>query len=513
MKPGLKILFVLIIYASTIAYAFIVLPGVAVNGIGLTPDSVTYIATAKSMLVGNGFSVGADPMTHYPPVYPLLLAGSGFFGQDLMESTLWLHTILYGANAIIFMLCIYFGTRYNLLAMVTGGLLYFSSASVLYVHAYALSESPFIFFTLLAFLLMALYSSSEKWTFLFFTSIALGLGIATRYVGIALLPPFLISLFLFNRKSFRQKFLALLWFTTLAILPLTVWLIRNLKLTQSAANRTFVFHPIDINRIKSMINTFHNFIFPAFENRWINAVELSMVLLIIIFILFHLFKIRSAFTSNDLSCRVFIALGIIFTVSYILVLVLSISFFDAGTSLDERILLPAYLAMTISVFAIVDLFSNTIQKPTVLIVFLFCMAFVIRFNLLALTERANQMHGEGMGYNAVFWNNSPTIDKVTKLPADAVIYSNGFDVIRIKTGRDTLHLPRKFDSASTLQNPDFTLEMDAMCDEVDAGKAFIVYLVQVNWREYFADERELIEACNAPLLIDTPDGVIFGTTD
>jgi len=48
-------------------------------GPGVSPDSTTYIETARNLLAGNGFTVGGKPMTHYPPAYPLLLSIVGLF--------------------------------------------------------------------------------------------------------------------------------------------------------------------------------------------------------------------------------------------------------------------------------------------------------------------------------------------------------------------------------------------------------------------------------------------------
>ena len=513
MKRKTEILLICLLCAMAVAVSFIVLFRVTVNGIGLTPDSTIYITAAKNLLEGNRLYVGATPMTHYPPVYSLLLAGSGLFNKDIQTAARWLHALLFGVNAILFMLCIYSGTRRNIVTMAAGGLLYFSSSAVLNAYSYALSEPPFIFFTLLAFLLLSIYFGSNKPVHLILASLTLGLGIGTRYVGIALLPPLIISLLLFGQMPLRKKILTSIWSTALAIIPITAWAIRNVILTRSAANRVLVFHLIDLNRIKSMIDTFHNFILPSFEKRWINALEIGLVGLGIVFLLVVLIRNRSTIHEENRNSRFFIALGTVFSISYILVLFLSISFLDAGTSLDERILLPVFLAMTIAVFATVDLYAVTLRKPAAVPILLLCVAFIIRINTPVMIKNAERMRSNGIGFNTVFWNESPTLSEVSDLPTDAKVYSNGFDVMRIKTWRETLPLPYKYNSASTLLNPDYTLELVTMCREVNEGSALIVYLDEVNWREYFADEKELVEACTPPLLIDTPDGAIYGIED
>ena len=48
---------------------------ITAQGPGVTPDSTTYIETARALLARNGFFVNGQPVTHYPPVFPLLLVG------------------------------------------------------------------------------------------------------------------------------------------------------------------------------------------------------------------------------------------------------------------------------------------------------------------------------------------------------------------------------------------------------------------------------------------------------
>ena len=90
------------------------------------------------------------------------------------------------------------------------------------------------------------------------------------------------------------------------------------------------------------------------------------------------------------------------------------------------------------------------------------------------------------------------------------MYSNGFDAINIKTGRESFSFPRKFNPVSTLVNKDYAVEMDAMCREVNNGTALIIYLDEVDWREYVPDETEVIQACAPALIMDTSDGAIYG---
>ena len=76
-----------ILYANSIA-------------VGVGPDSAAYIASARSLLKGDGLSIptGIDdpnPMTHFAPLYPSLLGLLGTTGLDL-------NVIAKGLNAFLF---------------------------------------------------------------------------------------------------------------------------------------------------------------------------------------------------------------------------------------------------------------------------------------------------------------------------------------------------------------------------------------------------------------------------
>jgi len=58
-------------------------------GFGLVNDSATYVEGATNLLAGNGYvrtSGGGElkPITHFPPLFSLLLAALGMAGFDLL---------------------------------------------------------------------------------------------------------------------------------------------------------------------------------------------------------------------------------------------------------------------------------------------------------------------------------------------------------------------------------------------------------------------------------------------
>ena len=75
------------------------------EGLGLTDDSIAYIAGARSMLAGQGYReawlASNGPVTHFPPAYPSVLAFLGLFGLDPLRGSRFLNAVLFGLNTAL----------------------------------------------------------------------------------------------------------------------------------------------------------------------------------------------------------------------------------------------------------------------------------------------------------------------------------------------------------------------------------------------------------------------------
>src|SRR5574339_225586 len=68
------------------------------EGAALSDDSIAYIAGARSMVAGNGYReawlASNDPVTHFPPAFPSVLAFFGFLGIDPLHAARWVNAFL-----------------------------------------------------------------------------------------------------------------------------------------------------------------------------------------------------------------------------------------------------------------------------------------------------------------------------------------------------------------------------------------------------------------------------------
>ena len=142
--------------------------------------------------------------------------------------------------------------------------------------------------------------------------------------------------------------------------------------------------------------------------------------------------------------------------------------------------------------------------------FLVCVLFSVRFNIFPMIDTVNDFYTNGIEYNSRRWNESDTISTLKSIDPDNEIYSNGWDVISLKTGYKASSIPNFYSSTSLVQNEKYNDQISSMCNKVIQGKAILVYLKQINWRNYLPKEEQLLETCQLPVLYDTEDGTIYG---
>src|SRR3990172_1344717 len=75
------------------------------EGLGLSDDSIAYIAGARSMLAGNGYReawlASNQPVTHFPPAFSSVLTFFGLFGIDPLRGARWVNAFLFAANTAL----------------------------------------------------------------------------------------------------------------------------------------------------------------------------------------------------------------------------------------------------------------------------------------------------------------------------------------------------------------------------------------------------------------------------
>ena len=398
-------------------------------GLGLINDSTAYIAGARSILQGSGYSqiwlaTGLEPIIHYPPLLSAILALIGLSGLDPMRGVRVLNIALYAGNIWLMGIIGWRMTGIKLAGFLLA-LFLTLDAALLQVHSYAISEPLFIFLMLACILLLGLHFEKRSIGLLALAGVLTGLALLTRYVGLALLATAAFTLLVLN-KDWRTRITSLSLYLVCAIPWLFAWLIRNRQLTGMETNRGFGWHPPSTDTIVLGVENLTDWLLPIVSN-FIRTPFSILFLSLIVFALLcwtlyvgfrYFLKPASAPRPNQ-----FAFLSAAFTLIYLGALIASLTMFDATTKLQHRILAPVYVSLTIFlVFVFVWFWKH--GNRGVRIVLSGLAGLLLLFSAINEYQTINILMQDGQGYASARYQSSPIANLLRKLPAEMKIYTN-----------------------------------------------------------------------------------------
>jgi hypothetical protein len=481
------------------------------QGPGVSPDSTIYIETARSLLAGNGFFVRGEAVTHYPPVLPLLLGVVGLFSHgDILLAGRLLAALLFGANLVLLGLTVQACTRHSLIATGCAILVFLFSATVVLIHSMVWSEAPFISFSMAGLLLLAYHVTRPSPSLLVLASLMIGLAASTRYVGVVLFPATAFAILLLDKRSLKHRAKDILILSCLACLPLVLWLIRNMLIAHSATNREFAFHPFNLNQAKSLIISTYDFFLPISIPEWTKELLVGVAFTLFVVACGFLYRkmyIKQSVTSIRISLPLIL---FIYSVLYVVFLFVSISFFDAHTPVNHRILLPVFLALTVAATSVAWSLSEALTLRYVWYGFVVFLLFSVSINANRAISIGMDIHNNGIGYTSRYWKESKMLAYLLRVPESMTIYSNAPDVIRLLVKKEAVMIPVKVFSGTLKRNEDYQDQMNRMIRESKDGTALIAYFSGIKWRWYLPSKEEIESMGDIPVVRRLQDGVIYG---
>ena len=222
--PGGYTLF--LVGVSALGAALVLARGVP-HGPVLHWDSLNYLAVARNLLAGEGFlNFDGSPYTHWPPLYPLLLAAAGFGVLDPLR-------VAGPLNAVLFGLTVFVAGR-HLRRRLESGFLAVWAPAVLALSLplgdlawWALSGTLFVLLTTLALVHADDYLGNRRASSLLGAAAFTALAWQTRYLGIALAAAVGLLLLFFPGAPFRRRLRPAALFGLVAGAPTALWLLRN----------------------------------------------------------------------------------------------------------------------------------------------------------------------------------------------------------------------------------------------------------------------------------------------
>jgi hypothetical protein len=484
-------------------------------GLGISPDSAVYIGAARSLLRGQGVSLPTDegafaPIVHYPPLYPALLAVSGFVGTDAIAFARWLNVLLFSVNILLSGIIVFASTA-SLRFGVTAATLAATAFPVVLVHSMVWSEPLFVFFELCGIFLLLVYSWRSDARTLIAAALFIGLSVLSRYAGLALVISGTLGISFIATSRWTRRLTDAAIFLAVSSLPFVLWGLRNHWIAGSATNRQIGFHPAGFPWLSDVAGTVLSW-FSGFS--YASSSLLSFTLGALLTTAGLVFSPSGASAQNGdvetLRKDILLWLTALIIGVYLLLLYLSISFLDAQIPIDSRILSPLYAPFTL--FALSLFHSLTCGAWAVggrRLVFPAVVFAILSLQLAATLHWLSQLRSDGIGYSNRSWVESDLIKQVELFGRAAWIVSNAPDVVYTLAGRPAAMIPRKVYPDTRKPNPDYDSQIQTMKNNLKAKKGFVVYFDRVRWRWYLPSAHELEEAAGLHPLRRTRDGSIY----
>lgn len=475
-------------FCAAIILYFIIQP----FNLGFTPDSMAYFEVANNIGSGNGITnVNGQIVNHWPPLFSILL---GVISKIINVEVIYAGSIL---QLILFYVLILFNSlilrqlkiSFKLIIF-AGILLIVSQVSINFT--YFLSEGLFLVLLLLSFYFFLKWLNHEKFKYIFWSAFFCGLFLLTRYAGIAFLGGFLffILFFLKGKLSYRlQNFLLYLGMVVIVIIP---WFLYQSTFLENTSTRNFGMHLISISKLLDLLITF------AY---WFLGSTVAIILFLGLTLLYLFQSLRSSFTIQPLLKIIYvkyknaILISLLFILIYPLFLILSISFYDEWTPLDNRILSPLFMFILL----LITFFLQSLKENGKTLLFISTMLFIfLSFSSSILPIYKNQYYN-GSGYTKKMWAQSQTVKYLKNKNTGIITYTNGIEISTLHAQKDFCLLPRLSED----------LLIEKMEKEVHIGEAQIVYFDEINWRNYVVSEQKLMEIFEAEDVLRLEDGFII----
>ncbi len=407
--------------------------------IGVSHDSVYYLDAAKNILKGLGVANTVTgqtvPMTHYPPFYPLVLAAISFVsGAEPLRAAYFLAMFLMGANAVLTGFVVYKYANHNTLAGITAAALFLLSHAIVVTHYMAWSEPLFLFLMLWGIILLDKYLTTGNLHALFWTGSFFALAVFTRYAGLILVPFAGLAILLFRRQPLLQHARHILLVTLPPLIIVGGWMLRNKLLSGTGTNRNIGFLGFGDARVHELKTTIRNWFFSdGSVNAGFNRTMLVLLVAIVLLIVMYRKDLKHYFWQNRSKLA---ELMLMFGLLYAGFLIVSVTFVDASTPLDDRMLVPLFVAL-LCIFpgALFRAATHLPGKPVVKKVFQFTLILILiwfglnRYNYTQYFHNETQAHGNG--FTSKEMRETEVAKAVRELPYDAQLYAPGFEYVYI----------------------------------------------------------------------------------
>ena len=500
----------------------LVLISTAPHGIGLSPDSVTYISVARSLSAGKGLTLyNSAPLIGYPPVYPVALSLVELtFGVDPVEGARFVNALIFGL--IICLSGILFRRHLVSPPFVLVGLASVTLSPVLFERSsYALAEPLFILWTLIFLLLLESYLNKRSVKLLLLLGTFAGLASLTRYIGLSCALTGAVAILFFPKSPLRSKLNHFILFGTISTLPLCAWAGRNYVLADALLGHGSPSSSSFTNSLARALLYCFNWFFPIdlVAQRLESAYTFLFLAAVIGYLFGVLWSPRKIVSEAKTAFRR-IGPTMLFAGIYTTMLV-AVSSFISVEEIGDRFMSPVFVPTVLTILLLLKQntvcternfsirflgFAGNLSKANLVVAILVAWLVLPSFRVAKI---GSQLMRTGLDYSHVSWRASDTLNFVREhlLPrADSLlIYSNHPDVIYIHTGASVSFSPRAQGYNSSEPRKPVASIVDIW---PESQTAHLVWFDNTH-RTYLFEIEELQQIASLEMVAQLTDGAIY----
>jgi hypothetical protein len=485
-------------------------------GLGLNTDSVYYVNGARNIQAGDGFTRTSGegilkPITHFPPLFSLVLAFVGLGGLDPLRGGRLVIILLYGANSLLFAWLVWKLTRRSWLTVVGAFLMVFSSVN-LRASSWLMSEPLYLFLMLISFLVAYSYMKNWKPATILGLGVLSGLTYLTRYVGLSLVITWLAVILLFLPGWRRKAAHASLFL--LGSLPFVIGImLRNYRLTGSTGNRNFILHLAPFEKIADGIRAFWGWILPSGSHAYYDS--LSWVFIIIFFALLSagsVFLIQSLIRSLRtrvlaMPAGLLLVLALHVTI-YLAGVLVAMNFFDATTVLDDRMLLPVFWILLLFILVGMDHLWKA-KKSRNQSLWAGALVVVMGVVIYGSINTVGELKQDGQGFIDRYRRESQTMQYIRENDI-GLFYTNTPPPVYILTGKAGYTVPTPYDSLTLQTRESYQADLATMKEKIIAQDGFLIFFFEIGFE---TDPWYLELTAGLEPKVRTTDGIIWGRVE
>ena len=422
-------------------------------GIGLSPDSRSYLSMAKFIAAGQGvMTMDGDGkpglFTHLAPGLSVAMAVLIKLGMAAQSSARLINIVAIATGPVLIAAVAYFAGRRSVLAAIAAAAVVFVSTPIGKLYVSLISEPLFITELLLTLLCLFFALQRKSWRWMIAAAVFAATMPMTRYAGISVIGAAALALLLQWPDKWKKRLIVAGVFAVIAVLPTFSWLEYGKIKTGRMANRQWDNHPPTVQQWTQARDELISWVIP---NRWQPPVWLGVTALLGTLALVVTVEVIDIRHHRRDAARVLRNICWLGAACYGSFIMFSIWRFDAYTPMDYRILLPLrVMLIPVNAAALLAAVGPMFRWRTVMGL---AYAGLIALQVSMIPQWARSVRNEGLGFNSDIYRTSPAINSVLSAPPGAIVYCNVADAAWLITERFCKPYPPIYNNTTAKPNP------------------------------------------------------------